>query len=167
MDELVAARKINADQKAQILKKPSLEASLAQLEDQIAQYKKFDQEYKTKLAQEKAEFERGFTERASKETEEKVNAAKEAIAKQKDEEQESNLLLVAKFLCLAALRRSPENDPNLDENKAIEGLLTQLYSGDENAVSTMTKIIKGSDEVILSVTGEEVTSTCECMVAFA
>jgi YesN/AraC family two-component response regulator len=163
LDELVAARKINADQKAQILKKPSLEASLAQLEEQIAQYKKFDQEYKTKLAQEKAEFERGFTERANKEIEEKVNAAKEAVAKQKDEEQESNLLLVAKFLCLAALRRSPENDPNLDENKAIEGLLTQLYSGDENAVSAMTKIIKGSDEVILSVTGEEVTSTCEYM----
>ncbi|KAM3077345.1 hypothetical protein ACMFMG_006695 [Clarireedia jacksonii] len=159
LDELVAARKINADQKAQILKKPSLEASLAQLEEQIAQYKKFDQEYKTKLVQEKAEFERSFTERANKETEEKVNAAKEAVAKQKDEEQESNLLLIAKFLCLAALRRSPENDPNLDENKAIEGLLTQLYSGDENAVSAMTKIIKGSDEVILSVTGEEVIST--------
>ncbi|PQE33139.1 Transcription factor CBF NF-Y histone domain-containing protein [Rutstroemia sp. NJR-2017a WRK4] len=167
LDELVAARKINADQKAQILKKPSLEASLAQLEEQIAQYKKFDQEYKTKLAQEKAEFERGFTERANKETEEKVNAAKEAVAKQKDEEQESNLLLVAKFLCLAALRRSPENDPNLDENKAIEGLLTQLYSGDENAVSAMTKIIKGSDEVILSVTGEEVTSTYADIKAIA
>lgn len=162
LDELVATRKINADQKAQILKKPSLQASLAQLEEQIAQYKKFDQEYKTKLQVEKAEFEKTFNERASKELEEKVNAAKESVAKEKAEEQEGNLLLITKFLCLAALRRSPENDPDLDENKGIEGLLTQVYSGDEAAVAAMTKIIQGSEEVCTSVNGEELTTTCKC-----
>lgn len=161
MDELVAARKINADQKAQILKKPSLQASLTQLEEQIAQYKKFDQEYKTKLQVEKAEFEKTFNERASKELEEKVKAAKDSVAKEKAEEQESNLLLITKFLCLAALRRSPENDPELDENKGIEGLLTQVYSGDEAAVAAMTKIIQGSSEVCSSVNGEELTTTCK------
>ncbi|RAL66318.1 hypothetical protein DID88_005988 [Monilinia fructigena] len=150
LDELVATRKINADQKAQILKKPSLQASLAQLEEQIAQYKKFDQEYKTKL-----------------QLEEKVNAAKESVAKEKDAEQESNLLLITKFLCLAALRRSPENDPNLEENKGIEGLLTQVYSGDEAAVAAMTKIIQGSEEACFSVNGEELTTTFADIKAIA
>ncbi|CAD6443627.1 38508c6e-d30e-4606-90aa-d807c8709e39 [Sclerotinia trifoliorum] len=167
LDELVATRKINADQKAQILKKPSLQASLAQLEEQIAQYKKFDQEYKTKLQVEKAEFEKTFSERASTELEEKVNAAKESVAKEKAEEQEANLLLITKFLCLAALRRSPENDPNLDENKGIEGLLTQVYSGDEAAVAAMTKIIQGSEEICSSVNGEELTTTYADIKAIA
>ncbi|KAF5874465.1 uncharacterized protein Bfra_004474 [Botrytis fragariae] len=167
LDELVATRKINADQKAQILKKPSLQASLAQLEEQIAQYKKFDQEYKTKLQLEKAEFEKTFNERASKELEEKVKAAKDSVAKEKAEEQESNLLLITKFLCLAALRRSPENDPELDENKGIEGLLTQVYSGDEAAVAAMTKIIQGSSEVCSSVNGEELTTTFADIKAIA
>ncbi|KAA8574231.1 hypothetical protein MFRU_001g00230 [Monilinia fructicola] len=167
LDELVATRKINADQKAQILKKPSLQASLAQLEEQIAQYKKFDQEYKTKLQVEKAEFEKTFNERASRELEEKVNAAKESVAKEKDAEQESNLLLITKFLCLAALRRSPENDPNLEENKGIEGLLTQVYSGDEAAVAAMTKIIQGSEEACFSVNGEELTTTFADIKAIA
>ncbi|KAI9647295.1 hypothetical protein NHQ30_003678 [Ciborinia camelliae] len=167
LDELVATRKINADQKAQILKKPSLQASLAQLEEQIAQYKKFDQEYKTKIQVEKAEFEKTFNERASRELEEKVNAAKELVAKEKAEEQEHNLLLITKFLCLAALRRSPENDPNLEENKGIEGLLTQVYSGDEAAVAAMTKIIQGSDEACFSVNNEELTTTFADIKAIA
>ncbi|QSZ33847.1 hypothetical protein DSL72_005420 [Monilinia vaccinii-corymbosi] len=167
LDELVATRKINADQKAQILKKPSLQASLAQLEEQIAQYKKFDQEYKAKLQVEKAEFEKTFNERASRELEEKVNAAKELVAKEKAEEQEGNLLLITKFLCLAALRRSPENDPNLEENKGIEGLLTQVYSGDEAAVTAMTKIIQGSEEPCYSVNGEELTTTFADIKAIA
>ncbi|ESZ94386.1 hypothetical protein SBOR_5250 [Sclerotinia borealis F-4128] len=167
LDELVATRKINADQKAQILKKPSLQASLTQLEEQIAQYKKFDQEYKTKIQVEKADFERTFNERASGELKEKVNAAKYSVTKEKAEEQEGNLLLITKFLCLAALRRSPENDPDLDENKGIEGLLTQVYSGDEAAVAAMTKIIQGSEEVCYSVNGEELTTTFADIKAIA
>ena len=38
LDELVASRKINNDQKAQALKKPGLQASLAQYDQQIVQY---------------------------------------------------------------------------------------------------------------------------------
>ena len=60
LDDLVAARKINADQKAQILKKPQLQASLTQLEEQISQYKKFDQEYKARSQTEKVEFEKTY-----------------------------------------------------------------------------------------------------------
>lgn len=53
LDQLLAARKINPDQKAQAQKKPSLQASLAQLEEQVAQYKQFDEDYQKRLAAEK------------------------------------------------------------------------------------------------------------------
>jgi len=158
LDELVATRKINADQKAQILKKPTLQASLAQLEEQIAQYKKFDQEYKARSQAEKAEFEKSFIDRASKELEEKLAAAKEEAAADALKEQESSLLLISKFLQLAAHRRGEEHDPTLDENKAIEGLLHKVYLGNENAVAAMTKIIQGSEDTT-SFNGELLNTT--------
>jgi len=163
LDELVASRKINADQKAQILKKPTLQASLTQLEEQIAQYKKFDQEYKARSQAEKAEFEKTFAERANKELEEKLAAAKEEAVADALKEQESSLLLVSKFLQLAAHRRGEEHDPTLDENKAIEGLLHKVYLGNENAVAAMTKIIQGSEDTT-SFNGELLNTTCKCFI---
>jgi hypothetical protein len=161
LDELVAARKINADQKAQILKKPSLQASLAQLEEQIAQYKKFDQEYKARMSSEKAEFEKSFTERASKELEEAVAATKAEAQSITEKEQEQALLLLSQFLRLAAVRRGEEENAGLQENMALEGLLAQVYSGDANAVAAMVNLIQGSEETLTSVTGEPLAVTCK------
>ncbi|KAF4628179.1 hypothetical protein G7Y89_g9971 [Cudoniella acicularis] len=159
LDELVAERKINADQKAQILKKPSLQASLTQLEEQIAQYKKFDQEYKARLQAEKADFEKIHTERSSKELEEAVAAAKAEAVVTAQKEQESNLLLLSQFLRLAAIRRGEDEDPELEENKALEGLLAKVYSGDAAAVASMFGLIKGSSEAVTSVNGDILTVT--------
>jgi hypothetical protein len=161
LDALVAARKINADQKAQILKKPSLQASLAQLEEQITQYKKFDQEYKTRSQAEKAEFEKVHTERSEKQLAEAVAAAKAEAAAAAIEEQQSNLLLLSQFLRLAAARRAEEADSTLDENQALEGVLLSVYSGDETAVATMLKLINGSSENTYAVTGEKLQTTCK------
>jgi hypothetical protein len=161
LDELVAARKINADQKAQILKKPSLQASLTQLEEQIAQYKKFDQEYKARSQVEKAEFEKSFTDRANKELEEKVAAAKAEAVASAEKDQRDALLLLSQFLRLAAIRRGDdEADVNLDENKALEGVLSQVYSGDLKAVDTMVNLIQGSEKTTVSIASEPLKTTC-------
>jgi predicted methyltransferase MtxX (methanogen marker protein 4) len=161
LDALVTSRKINADQKAQILKKPSLLASLTQLEEQIAQYKKFDQEYKARSQAEKAEFEKVHTEQSEKELVEAVAKAKAEAAATAIKEQQSNLLLLSQFLRLAAARRAEEADSTLDENQALEGVLLSVYSGDESAVATMLKLISGSNENTFAVTGEELQTTCK------
>ncbi|KFY05684.1 hypothetical protein V492_08361, partial [Pseudogymnoascus sp. VKM F-4246] len=159
LDELVATRKINADQKAQILKKPSLRASLAQLEEQIAQYKKFDQEYKARAQAEKSAVEKELTEKSGKELVEAVAAAKAEAAAAATQEKQQNLLLLSKFLRLAAARRAADVDQTLDENQALEGALVEVYTGDETAVIAMEKLIKGSDEQALSINGEKVNTT--------
>jgi hypothetical protein len=168
---LVALRKINADQKAQILKKPSLEASLAQLEEQIAQYKKFDQEYKARLQAEKAEFEKSFTERAAKELHEKVAAAKAEAVASAEKDQQAALLLLSQFLRLAAIRRGDEEaDANLDENKALEGVLAKVYTGNQEAVDTMVKLIQGSKDATVSINNEPLATTCKrsfCLVLYS
>jgi hypothetical protein len=156
----VAARKINADQKAQILKKPQLQASLTQLEEQIAQYKKFDQEYKARSQTEKAEFEKTFTDKASKELEEAVAAAKSEAETNALKEQKSNLLLLSQFLKLAAIRRGEDEAAELEESKALEGLLAQVYAGDATAVAAMLNLIQGSGDTIVSVMGEALSVTC-------
>jgi hypothetical protein len=159
---LVSTRKINADQKAQILKKPQLQASLTQLEEQITQYKKFDQEYKAILATEKAALKKSSEERFAKELEEAVAAAKaEAVAEAK-QEQRAALLLISQFLRLAAVRRGDEEaDATLDENMALEGLLSKVYGGDTSAVETMVNIIEGSSDPTVSVNSETLTTTCK------
>ncbi|CZS88902.1 hypothetical protein WAI453_010528 [Rhynchosporium graminicola] len=159
LDELVSSRKINADQKTQLLKKPALMASLSQLEEQIAQYKKFDQEYKVKLQSEKSEFEKTHTERSSKKLEEAVNSAKSQAAEAAVKQQQDDLLLISQFLKLAAIRRSEVGVSELEESKALEGLLAQVYAGDASAVAAMLNLIQGSSETISSIAGEQLTVT--------
>ena len=161
---MVAARKINADQKAQILNKPRLQESLAQLEEQITQYKKFDQEYKAKMQSEKSEYEKAFSEKASQELEETVALTKAEGAANALKGQHDGLLLISQFLRLAAIRRGDEEaDATLDENKALEGVLAKVYTGDEEAVQTMLQIIKGSNTQTVSVNGEVLTTTCKLL----
>jgi len=157
----VASRKINADQKAQILKKPSLQASLAQLEEQIAQYKKFDQEYKARAQAEKAAVEKELTEKSTKELEETVATVKAEAAAAAAKEQHESLLVVSQFLRLAAARRAEDVDQALDENQALEGVLVEVYTGDETAVTAMAKLINGSDEQTTSINGEKLSTTCK------
>jgi hypothetical protein len=166
LDELVAERKINKDQKEQLLKKPALQASLVQLEEQIAQYKKFDQEYKSRSQAEKAEFEKTFNERAattSKDHEEALAAAKTEGKATALKEQEADLLLLTQFLKLAAITRLDEDSANTDDSKALEGLLAQVYGGNAIAVAAMVNLIHGTEEPIISVTGETLKVTCTCI----
>jgi hypothetical protein len=162
LDELVTARLINNDQKTQILNKPKLQASLTQLEEQITQYKKFDQEYKTRLQSEKTEFEKAFNEKATKELEEAVAVAKAETYADALKDQQSGLLLISQFLRLAAVRRGDEEaDATLDENKALEGVLGKVYGGDKEAVECMVNIIRGNDSPTVSISNEPLNTTCQ------
>lgn len=143
------------------MKKPSLQQQLQQFEEQIAQFKKFDAEYKAASQAEKADFEKTHTERASKDLEEAVKAAKAEGAISAQKEQENSFLLLSQFLRLAAVRRGEDEDPELEENKALEGLLGRVYTGDANAVSAMVSLINGSSEHVFSVNGEPLSVTCK------
>ncbi|KAI1139929.1 hypothetical protein F5Y05DRAFT_336339 [Hypoxylon sp. FL0543] len=160
LDELVNEKIINADQRAQRLKKPQLESQLAQLEEQLAQLKKMDEEYRARAAAEKASLEKFLTEKFEKEKADAIKEVKEQAAAEAQKIQHDGLLVLSQFLRLAAARRTEEADAGLDENMALEGVLLNVYSGDENAVSTMIKLIEGSEEKTQAVTGEELQTAC-------
>jgi hypothetical protein len=74
-------------------------------------------------------------------------------------------LLISQFLRLAAIRRGEEDaDRELPENIALEGLLAQLYAGDNSAVVTMQNIIQGSSQKVISIDGKTVDRTCRALV---
>jgi hypothetical protein len=148
---------INADQKAAHLKKPALQAQLFQLEEQLAQHKKVDQEYRARLAEQ----EKALTEKFEKEKADVVAELKEKADADAKTALRSNLLVLSQFLRLAAARRAEEADSTSDENMALEGVLLHIYSGDENAVATMLKLVEGAEEQTRSTTGETLQTTCE------
>lgn len=156
LDELVATRKINNDQKAQALKKPALQAQLAQLEEQIVQYKKFDQEYQQKMAAERELLQSSHKEELERLRE--ILKAEAAVEAQKTFKQRT--LTLSRFLRAAAARRQLENDDS-DLTKAFEGALLLVYGGDISAVAAAEKLIDGSDEQVPSTEGILLNVTCK------
>ncbi|KAK3314677.1 hypothetical protein B0H66DRAFT_318179 [Apodospora peruviana] len=142
LDELVSSKIINADQKAAYLKKPSLQAQLSQFEEQLAQHKKIEQENRTRLAEQK----KALTEQFEKERAELVAEFKEKAEADAKAALKANFLILSQFLRLAAARRMEEPPNPSDESAALEGVLLHVYSGDEDAVSTMLKLVEGVDE---------------------
>ncbi|KAF3074705.1 hypothetical protein CFAM422_002791 [Trichoderma lentiforme] len=151
LDELVAEKILNTDQKTQIQKKPALQAALAQYEEQLAQYQKIHEQYQTRAAAEKAEWAKSL-EKTKEEAISEAKADSESSLK-------SKLLVLSQFLRLAAYRREESQEPDSDESQAIEGVLLAIYSGDDNAVTAMQKLIEGSDDQIFSVPGEQLQTT--------
>lgn len=153
LDELVAARIINADQKAQILKKPGLQAQLAQYEEQLAHLQKVEEQYRARAAADKAEFDKALEQAKADIAEEAKQATEESLKK--------NLLVLSQFLRLAAYRREEAKDPESDESQAIEGVLLAIYSGDDSAVQSMLKLVNGTEDQITSVPGDQLQTTCK------
>ncbi|KAH6966816.1 hypothetical protein EDB82DRAFT_347424 [Fusarium venenatum] len=159
LDELIESKIINADQKAQILKKPALQQQLAQFEEQLTQYQKVDEQYKARAAGDKAEWEKKLEQaKADAKAEAKAEATKDL---------HDNLLVLSQFLRLAAYRREEAQDPESDESQAIEGVLLAIYSGDESAVQSMLKLVNGSDDQIVSVPGEQLQTPFSKVKALA
>ncbi|KAF7595165.1 hypothetical protein BBP40_007132 [Aspergillus hancockii] len=154
LDELITEKKINADQKAQALKKPTLQANITQIEEQITHLKEFAAQYEQRLAAQKAELEKAHKEELDSVQEKAVTEAN----KTSQADLGQRLLSLSKFLCAAAtMRRS--GDENSSLTRAFEGVLYQVYGGSHEAVNAMIKLIDGVDEKVVSVEGETLEVT--------
>ncbi|CBX90467.1 hypothetical protein IAQ61_001970 [Plenodomus lingam] len=154
LDDLVASRKINNDQKAQAEKKPGLQAQLAQLEEQYGHYKKYGEELEAKHSREK--------ELLSKQHASELEALRDTIKAEAALEQQKvvkdKLLAFSRFLRAAAARRARQEDES-ELSKGFEGALLQVYGGDAAAVAAVEKLVDGSQDKIPSVDGTELDVT--------
>ena len=156
LDDLLASRKINADQKAQAMKKPALQSSLAQLEEQLAQYKKVDSEYQSRMSSER--------ETLTSSHKAEIQELRESFKKEAESDSKATLrkqlLLFSQFLRAAAAKRVIEEEADTEESKAFEGALLLVYGGDEKAVDAAVNLIEGSDEAVPSVEGQPLSVKC-------
>ncbi|KAH7412195.1 hypothetical protein DE146DRAFT_674534 [Phaeosphaeria sp. MPI-PUGE-AT-0046c] len=154
LDELVASRKLNTDQKASAEKKPGLQAQRAQLEEQYGHFQKYGQEHEDKFAREKEILKKSH----SSELEALRDTLKaEAVLEQKKLLKEK-ILTLSRFLRAAAARRQLEDDDS-DLTKAFEGALLQVYGGDATAVLAAEKLIEGAEEGVPSTEGVQLHVT--------
>lgn len=156
LDDLVATRKINQDQKAQALKKPALQSSLVQLEEQIAAYRKVEEELRQRFEGEQQH----MRDAHQKELEEVRNAAKAEVSANSRSDIRQKLLVMSRFLRAAAARRQAD-DEDSDESKAFEGVLLLLYGGDVVAVDAAERLINGTQDKAPST--ESVATEVACM----
>ena len=156
LDDLVAQRKLNQDQKASALKKPQLQAQLVTLDEQVQQYKKFDAEYQQQLQKQKSD----LTSVHSEELEKVKKEAQAEAAARSQAELKSKLLIFSQFLRAAAARRNAEEDSEADENRAFEGTLLLVYGGDQKAVDTALNLIEGTEEQVTSIEGTLLPVRC-------
>jgi hypothetical protein len=154
LDELVASKKLNNDQKAQIEKKPGLKAQLAQLEEQVTNYRAFAQEADERFAHEKAAMIEAHEAEVKQLKEEAATSATAAQGKDLDDA----LKVIVHFLHAAASKRQSE-DTDSDEARAFEGALLLVYQGNEAALSTFRNLIEGSNDRLTDTAGEHVDYT--------
>lgn len=158
LNDLVASRKINSDQREQALRKPLLQSSLAQLEEQIANYKKIDSEYAARMASQHESLTS-----AHKSEIESLKAQLQKEAEEKSQvELRKKLLTFSQFLRAAAAKRFVEDEAGTEESRGFEGVLLLVYGGDEKAVDAAEKLIEGSDDTVPSTEGQQLSIKCEC-----
>jgi TolA-binding protein len=159
LEDLVTSRKINADQRAQALKKPQLQSQLASLEEQLAVYRKIESDYQNQIAKEKDSQLSSHVQELDKIREEtRAEAAQEA-----DRDFKNKILTFSRFLAAAANRRN-QGDDSSPEGRAFEGALLLVYGGDVNAVEAAEKIVSGSTDSVIGVDGISTNTSCMKML---
>ena len=154
LDDLIARKKINADQKAQILKKPALQSELVRLEEQLVHYRKFGKDYEDRFAKEKIALEESHGEALTKA---KLEALDEAtLSSQK--KVEDDLLILSQFLHAAAAKRT-DGDLDAVEKAAFEGVLLLVYQGNSAAIAAFKDIAAGAEKKVISTSGDELDFT--------
>lgn len=155
LDELVATRKINADQKAQAFKKPELVASLARYESQIVEYKKMEESFSQQML--------AAEEKIKTSHEQEVAELKAQLSSEHSTNHTGSLkkalLTVSQFLKTAAQRRMQET--NDGDSAAFESLLSVVFSGELDAVDAMEKLIEGAEDIVVIGEGAESKTTCK------
>lgn len=158
LDDLVAQRKLNNDQRSAALKKPGLQAQRADLEERIEHYRKFDSDYQTKFSKQRED----LTAAHAKEVASLRQQLQGEAASASSAELRKKLLTFSQFLRAAAAKRTVEEEADSEESKAFEGALLLVYGGDFTAVDTALSIIEGSSEPVPSIEGIPLQVDCEC-----
>jgi hypothetical protein len=143
LDDLVAAKKLNQDQKGQLTRKPQLQTQLKQLEEQLANYKSFGEEYEERFAREKAK----LVDSNKSNVEQAKHEALEEARITYEQKKEEDLLVLTQFLHAAASKRQTEA-ANTEEGRAFEGALLLVYQGNKMALTTLKNIVEGSEETV-------------------
>lgn len=160
IQQLLAAKIINADQKRQVDNKPALEAELSRTEEQLSQVLKLDEEWRAKVASAKTETEKALTDKYEQEKADAIAEVKSKADAEVKQALEDGFLVLSQFLRLAANNRVEAEDSQEDANRAIEGILLSVYTGDQAAVAAMSKLYHGSDDTTAAVDGTPLQTTC-------
>ena len=150
----MAQKKLNADQKAQVLKKPGLQAQLAQLEEQLSSFRAFAHELEDKAAKERSSLNEAYEAEIAKAKLEATRDAEDGKLKAV----EDGLRVVIQFLHTAASKRQVE-EAESDEARAFEGALLLVYQGNETALSTLKNLVYGTEDKVNDVHGEPLDFT--------
>lgn len=154
LDDLVAAKKINNDQRAQGLRKPVLVAQRDEFSEQLKKYEKFVDDYEEKLVRQRESLASTHTTAV-----EAIRAeVTQEVKKEMEVEFKRRLLTLTRFLKAAAGRRAL--DEETEESKAFESVLCGVYAGDAAAVDCAESLVNGSEEKVPEYTGP-VNVTCE------
>lgn len=136
------------------MKKPALRANIAQIEEQIGQYREYGNLYENALAQQKETLVQAHKE----ELEVQKNTAIAETRSAAEKEFSERLLTFGRFLrAAAAMRNSGVDSP---DSRAFEGALFQVYGGTEDAVAAMIKLIDGSEALVPPVEGPQGDVNC-------
>ncbi|CAK3855637.1 Hypothetical predicted protein [Lecanosticta acicola] len=149
LDDLVAQRKINIDQRAAAQKKPQLQAQLAELEERQEHYRKFDADYQTKIGKLREE----LASQHQQELEKVRQEIRSESVNTSESELREKLLVFSQFLRAAAHKRNIEEEADTDESRAFEGTLLLVYGGDQKAVDAAVNLIEGTQEQVPSIDG--------------
>jgi hypothetical protein len=142
------------------LKKPAIQAAIAQTEEQLAHYNELAAIYEQRLASQKAELEEAHKQEVESLQEKAAAAAAAEVPESPKEDIDQKLLSLSKFLSAVANLRHT-GDGTSPKSRAFEGVLFQVYGGSLDAVASMKKLIDGVDEKISSVEGETLDITCK------
>jgi hypothetical protein len=154
LDQLIAEKKINNDQKAQIVNKPNLKAQITQLEEQLSAYKSFGLELEDRHSRDKAALVESHESEIAQLKEEAATSAKAAEGKDLDKALE----IVSSFLHAAAAKRGSD-DTDSPEALAFEGSLLMIYQGNSTSINGLKNLVEGSDEKVLDTHNEPVDFT--------
>lgn len=163
LDELVDSKIINADQKAQILKKPALQESVKSIEEQITQFEDYIKFYDAKREKQLLDLDALKAAHQAELTAQVATAREEAAASAREEAEKNfseRLLTFSRFLAAVAHRRTKE-DLTTPISQAFEAVLVQVFHGTETAVSDANKLITGSQDKVHTISGESLDVTCK------
>ncbi|KAE9979078.1 hypothetical protein EG328_001110 [Venturia inaequalis] len=147
LDDLVAAKKINNDQRAQGLRKPILTSQREEYNEQLKKYEKFVDDYEEKLAKQSE----SLTSTHATSVEAIRAEVTLEVKKEMEIEFKRRLLTFTRFLKAAAGRRQIDEDS--EESKAFESVLCGVYAGDAAAVDCAESLVNGSKEKVPEYTG--------------